>query len=112
MGARRAPEKTCMKPVKVGVIGCGHVSDVYLKSCKTFGILDVAACSDLVPERAEAKAREHGIPKACSSEELLADPEIEIVLNLTIPSAHGLVGMADMLPSKASARGLRLCHWA
>ena len=39
-------------------------------------------------ERALASAREHDIAKACSVEELLADPAIEIVLNLTIPQAH------------------------
>ena len=44
--------------------------------------------SDLDLARAKAKAEEHGIAKAVSVDELLADPEIEIVINLTVPGAH------------------------
>jgi predicted dehydrogenase len=59
------------------------------------------ACADLILERAQAKAEEHGIPKACTTEELLADPEIEIVLNLTTPDAHAEVGLAAVEASKS-----------
>ena len=76
------------KPVKVGLIGCGNICNVYFKNCKTLEAVEIVACADLIPERAAAKAAEHGIPRACSVAELLADPEIEIVLNLTIPKAH------------------------
>ena len=44
-------------------------------------------------ERAQARAEEYGIPKACTVDELLADPEIEIVVNLTIPKAHAEVAL-------------------
>ena len=50
--------------------------------------------------RAEAKAKEHGIPKACTTDELLADPDIEMVLNLTIPNAHGKLGLAALEAGK------------
>lgn len=90
-----------MKKVKVGVIGCGNISDIYLKNCtQTFDILEVAACADLIIERAQAKAEQYNIPKACTVEELLADPEIEIVLNLTTPGAHAEVCLAALNAGK------------
>ena len=77
-----------MSSVKIGVVGCGNISNVYLESGKKFDVLDIVAVADLDLERAKAKAEVHGIARALSVAELLADPEIEIVLNLTIPKAH------------------------
>ncbi len=88
-------------PVKVGVVGCGNISDIYLRTCPTFEILEVVACADLIPERAQAKAAQHDIPRACGVEELLADPAIEIVLNLTIPRAHASVALAALDAGKS-----------
>ena len=58
------------------------------------------ACADLIPERAEAKAKEFDIPKACSVDELLQDPDIQIVINLTIPKAHAEVANAALEAGK------------
>ena len=79
--------------VKVGVIGCGKISDVYFQAGKTFEVLDIVACADLDTTRAKAKAEQHAIPHVYSVEELLADPEIEIVINLTIPNAHAEIAL-------------------
>lgn len=78
---------------KVGIIGCGNISGIYLKSPKVFPILDIVACADIDPARAQAAAAEYGI-RALSVEQLLNDPDIEIVLNLTIPIAHVEVATA------------------
>jgi len=86
---------------KVGLVGCGNISGIYFEAGKTFEILEIVACADLFRERAEEKAREHGIPKAYNVEELLADPEVEVVLNLTIPNAHGTVGLAALEAGKS-----------
>jgi len=75
-------------PMKVGIVGCGNISNIYLEAGKKFDILDIVAVSDLDLARAQAKAQEHSIPKAVTVDELLADPEIEIVINLTVPGAH------------------------
>jgi len=80
-----------MKQVKVGIIGCGKISGIYFKNCRSFPMVEVAACADLDLERARAAAEEHGVPKACSVQELLGDPGIDIVINLTIPAAHAEV---------------------
>jgi len=89
------------EPVRVGVVGCGAISGVYFQNMKTFDVLDVAACADLDMTRAEAAAKEHGVPRACTTEELLADPEIEVVLNLTVPAAHAAVGRAAVEAGKS-----------
>jgi predicted dehydrogenase len=73
--------------VGIGVIGCGYISAAYLKAARLFPILDVRALADLNSEAAKARAKEFGL-KAVSIEKLLADPKIEIVVNLTIPKAH------------------------
>ena len=87
-------------PVKAGIIGTGTISDVYFRAGRAFEGLDIVACADLFPERARAKADEHGIAKAYLTDELLADPEIELVINLTIPKAHAEVGLAALRAGK------------
>ncbi|MBI3946376.1 MAG: Gfo/Idh/MocA family oxidoreductase [Armatimonadetes bacterium] len=87
--------------VKVGIIGCGKISGVYFQAARKFEILEIAAAADRIPERAQAKAEEFGVPRACSVAELLADPEIEIVLNLTIPKAHAEVAFAALDAGKS-----------
>lgn len=77
-----------MKKVKVGIIGCGNISAIYLKNCKTYENLDMTACADIDIERAKARAAEFDVPHAYSVEEILADTDIEIIINLTIPHAH------------------------
>lgn len=81
-----------MKRVGIGVIGCGVISGAYLKAAQSFPILDVRGLADAMPAAAEARAKEFGL-KAVSVEKLLADPDVEIILNLTVPKAHVEVGM-------------------
>lgn len=77
-------------PVHVGLIGCGKICDQYFVGCARYDFIKIVACADLDPARAEAKAREHGI-RALSVDDLLAAPDIDLVLNLTIPAAHATV---------------------
>ena len=88
-----------MKPVGVGVIGCGNISSAYLTAAKHFPILNIVGLADAVPAAAEARAREFGL-RACSVEALLADPSVEIVLNLTVPTAHVEVGLKALAAGK------------
>ena len=90
-----------MQTTKIGIVGCGNISGIYLEAGRVFDILEIVACADLLPERASAKAAEYQIPKACSVEDLLADPEIEIVVNLTIPRAHAEVALAALQAGKS-----------
>jgi len=87
-------------PTKVGIIGCGNISGIYFEAGKTFEILDVVAAADIIGERSETKCAEFGA-KAMSVEQLLADPDVKIVMNLTIPNAHASVGMAALEAGKS-----------
>jgi predicted dehydrogenase len=89
-----------LKKTRVGIIGCGNISGIYFKAGQTFNNIEIVAAADMVLERAKAKAEEFGVPKACSVEELLADAEIEIVVNLTIPKAHASVCTAALEAGK------------
>ncbi len=90
-----------MKKIKIGLIGCGFISGIYLKNLtQVFRNTEVVACADIVPANAEARAKEFNIPRVCSVEELLADPEIEIVLNLTIPAVHAEINLAALKTGK------------
>jgi predicted dehydrogenase len=90
-----------MNKVKVGVIGCGNISSIYLEVGQTFEVMEIAAVADLIPERAQAQAAKYHIPRACSVAELLADPEIQIVINLTIPHAHADIALRSVQAGKS-----------
>jgi predicted dehydrogenase len=79
-------------PVGIGVIGAGVISGQYLSNLVTFPDLAVRGVADLDPERAKARAAEFGVPAASSVEALLAQDDVDIVVNLTIPAAHVQVG--------------------
>lgn len=83
-----------MQKVNIGVVGCGNICGAYIQYAKTFPILNVVAFADLEMARAQQRAKEHGPPaKAMTVEQLLADPTIAIVVNLTIPKAHAEVNL-------------------
>ncbi len=88
-----------MDPVKIGIIGCGNISNIYLKNTAQLPGLKLIACADLVMERAEAKAQEHGI-RAMTVEDLIASPDIDMIVNLTIPAAHAPVNLAALHSGK------------
>jgi len=89
-----------MKTVKVGVIGCGNISSAYFKGIRKFPIMELVACADMDEERAKIRAEEFTIPKAVSVSDLLGDPDIDIVINLTIPLAHAEVSLAALEAGK------------
>lgn len=91
-----------MRKLNVGIIGCGKISERYIDNLvnKFKFIINIIACADIIPENAEKRAKQFGILKVYSVEELLADPQIEIVLNLTNPWAHYEVNMAALKAGK------------
>ncbi len=73
----------------VGVIGCGNISITYFTNLSQhYKNIELVACADMFPEKAQEAKEKYGIRKALSVDELLADPEVELVINLTIPGAH------------------------
>lgn len=90
-----------MSKIRVGVIGCGNISAVYLKNLKErFRTVEVTACAAKTHAHAQAKAQEFGITKACTVEEMLADPDIDMILNLTVPAAHGEINLKALAAGK------------
>ena len=75
------------KIFKVGLIGCGHISETYFRAQEYFNNIRIVKCADINMEAAKKCAIHYNI-EALTVEELLKDKEIEIILNLTIPGAH------------------------
>lgn len=88
-----------MTPLTVGIIGTGNISDAYLRAAPGFPILRIVACADAKSEVATAKASQWGL-EALSVQALLADPRIDIVLNLTTPQHHVDVGLQALAAGK------------
>jgi predicted dehydrogenase len=76
-----------MTKLGIGIIGCGNISTAYLKLAPLFKGLEVRAVADINMEAATARAAEFNV-KAQSVDDLLANPALDIVINLTIPDAH------------------------
>ncbi len=73
--------------MNAGLIGCGNISGAYLKNARIFEHLTITKCADLNPETARARAEAYEL-QAVTVDELLRDPEIDIILNLTTPQSH------------------------
>jgi predicted dehydrogenase len=86
--------------IRVGLVGCGAISGRYLRTSRSFPILEIAACADLNRAAAEKAAVEHGVPRVLSVDELLADKSIDLVLNLTVPKAHAPISLAALEAGK------------
>lgn len=93
------------KRLGIGFIGTGNISSAYLKAIlgkdgmPGFGVLDVKGLADMKADAASARAAEFGL-RAMSVDALLADPEIDLVVNLTIPRAHVEVGLKCLAAGK------------
>ncbi len=86
---------------RVGVIGCGNISGIYFKNMTgMFDNLDVVACCDLDQSKAEEAAKTYHIPKVLTTEQILSDPEIDILVNLTTPQQHYEISMAALQAGK------------
>jgi len=89
----------------IGFIGTGNISSAYLKAMlgrdgmPGFPMLEIRGLADMRPEAAQARAAEFGVP-AMSVDALLADPAIDLVVNLTIPRAHVEVGLKCLAAGK------------
>ena len=93
-----------MANLGIGIIGCGNISTTYLRLAPLFKGLEVRAVADMNMAAAKARAAEYGVT-AQSVEDLLANTDIDVVINLTIPDAHYAVTQAH--PGGRQARLFR-----
>ena len=84
------------KTFRVGLIGTGRISDIYLKNIREFSGVEITACGSLNMEESRAKASEYGVPRVSTPDEIIADPGIDAILNLTIPAAHAGISLAAL----------------
>lgn len=91
-------EESKMKKIKVGIVGCGNISPRYFQACKRFESLDLFGCADMILARAQERAKEFDT-RAFTVDALL-DSDAEIIINLTIPKAHGELGLRALHSGK------------
>lgn len=90
-----------MDKVKVGIIGCGVISNTYIRDIQKFyELLEISVCADVNEELAKRHAEKYQIPVGCSVEELLSMEDIEIVINLTPPRFHAELNKKILLSGK------------
>ncbi|MBW4550834.1 MAG: Gfo/Idh/MocA family oxidoreductase [Aphanocapsa sp. GSE-SYN-MK-11-07L] len=89
-----------MKRTQVAIVGCGFVADYYVKTLAAHPQLELRGVMDQVAERSAKFSAYHSVPVYKSLPELLADEQIEIVLNLTNPRSHYQVSKACLLAGK------------
>lgn len=87
-------------PVRIAVVGCGNISDIYFQNLNRSHTINMIACADLDLARAQATASKYGLPKSGSLEDVLHDPKVELILNLTTPEAHASVALAALEAGK------------
>jgi predicted dehydrogenase len=79
--------------IRVGLLGSGSAAELYLGHARQSCPLRHVVCADVDAGRAAALAEAWGLPRACSPEELLADPDVDVVVNLTPAALHGRTGL-------------------
>lgn len=84
----------------IGIIGAGVISQTYLENLTSFPDVRVVAVGDLLPERARAKAQEHGVPSWGDGDAVLANPDVDLVVNLTLPATHVEVSLRAVAAGK------------
>ncbi|MDU5950680.1 MAG: Gfo/Idh/MocA family oxidoreductase, partial [Paenibacillus macerans] len=82
--------------MKIGMIGCGNISPAYLTYLGQSEFARITAVADLLPEKARERAEQFAIENVYTVEELLGRQDIDMVLNLTVPSSHAAVNMAAL----------------
>ncbi|WP_247046149.1 Gfo/Idh/MocA family protein [Arthrobacter rhizosphaerae] len=87
-------------PVGVAVIGAGNISKAYLDNLTVFPDLKVHVIADLFEEAAQERAKEYSVPEWGGVEAALNHPDVEIIVNLTIPAAHVEVATAAVRAGK------------
>ncbi len=107
-----------MDPLRIGIIGTGNISGIYLENLQKFPSTQVVAVADLRLETAQAQADKYGVGLVLTPDALIEHPDVDLVVNLTIPKVHGEVALQvvkagkhvhnekPLTPNKAEAREL------
>lgn len=88
------------RPLNVGVVGCGAILGQYLRTIDRLPELRLVAAADLDPGRAREAVRDRPEAEALDVADLLADPRVDVVLNLTVPAAHADIALRAIAAGK------------
>lgn len=89
------------KSLRVGIIGCGAIIAQYLTNFRRLEAIELVAVADLDPARARTVADGYDGVRALTVDELLAAPDVDLVLNLTIPAAHADIALKAIAAGKS-----------
>jgi predicted dehydrogenase len=88
------------RPHRIGIVGLGVISRAYLETLVPSSEVEITAVADLDRERAEGVAATLPAARALNVDELVASPDVDVVLNLTTPAAHAEVCLAAIAQGK------------
>ena len=88
-----------MNSLRVGIVGAGNISAIYCDNLSKFPSTELVAISDLDEARAKAQAEKYSI-RSMSVDDLISSPDVDLVLNITIPKAHGAVALQALEAGK------------
>lgn len=79
-----------MKKYKVGMIGAGAIAGQYLENAKAVysDYFEIVAVADIFAEKAKERAEKYDVPSFGTPDIVYNNPEIDLVINLTVPMAH------------------------
>ena len=87
--------------MKIGIVGCGNISDIYLKNLTSvFHNTEVLACADLDEQKALEKQEKYKIPFIMTLDEMLACKDIDLILNITTPQSHYSISKKALMAGK------------
>lgn len=86
--------------INVAIVGCGNIAAKYAEDIQSYPHMRLVGVTDLQAERAAALAAKHGVPVYPDLAAVLADPAVDIVVNLTIHHAHYEVNKQILLAGK------------
>ncbi len=87
-------------PAGIGIVGCGNISERYVKGISRFPLLKTLGCADTNQEAADELSASSGTSAYPSVAALLDDPRVDVVVNITSPVAHAEVGLAALKAGK------------
>jgi len=90
-----------VKKTRIGIVGCGNISTIYLTNCARFENLEVTALADIDLARAADQGKIFKIPHILAPKALLEGDKVDIVLNLTVPAAHAEVALQALKNGKS-----------
>src|SRR5205085_3151213 len=89
------------KPLNVGIVGCGTIVEAYLTTFARLATVRVVAAADKESARADAVATSNLGVRALSVDDLMREPTVDLVLNLTVPAAHAEIAMRAIAAGKS-----------